>query len=241
MRILNIGNRAVNNYLIETPQGWLVIDTGYAGNFNRFCKGLKKHNINLDSIKYIFITHAHDDHVGFLNELMDATEAILVMHQESPQRLLEGHNRYKGGCSNLLAKIFVNCMGFIGISKHEFPIVKVPTETLLWDGSRQFFKEKGLDIDILPLTGHTSDHIGLLIGENLFCGDASMNGFPSIKRNIIWIEDLESYRSSWEIMINTKANTIYPSHGKPFPKSDLIRFRENLKTIKLHKTKLSIE
>lgn len=132
-------------------------------------------------------------------------------------------------------------MELFGKGKHTFPSVDIPNNALLWNGERQFFKEKGYDIEIISLPGHTGDKIGLLIRDNLFCGDAAMNGFPSIKRNIIWIEDLESYKSSWGIMINSKANTIYPSHGKPFPKVDLINFYNSLNTIKLHKTKLSWE
>lgn len=60
----------------------------------------------------------------------------------------------------------------------------------------------------------------------MFCGDAAMNGIPSIKRNIIWIENLADYSRSWDYMIATNAKTIYPSHGKPFPAYDLKRFRK---------------
>lgn len=241
MNIINIGNRAVNNYLVQLPNGWLVIDTGYPNGYKRFKNKLNKTGIDEKDIKYIFITHAHDEHIGFLNELIDNTDAQIIIHDETPDRLLAGHNKYKGGCSNKLAKFFVNSMGLFGKAEHSFPPVVIPDRTLIWDGRKQFFKEKGYDMEIISLPGHTSDHIGLLVCENLLCGDAAMNGFPSIKRNIIWIEDLESYRSSWDIMINSKANTIYPSHGKPFPKSDLIRFRNYLDLIKLYKTKLSLE
>ena len=48
-----------------------------------------------------------------------------------------------------------------------------------------------------------------------------MNGFPSIKRTIIWIEDLEQYRQSWEKIMALKPAMVYPSHGKPFPATDL--------------------
>ena len=241
MKIINIGNKAVNNYLVQLPDGWLAIDTGYPNGYKKFKNKLNKSGIDEKDIKYIFITHAHDDHVGFLNELIDNTDAQIIMHNETPERLLVGHNKYKGGCSNKLAKFFVNNMGWFGKGEHSFPPVIIPERTLIWDGNKQFFKEKGYNMEIISLPGHTGDHIGLLIGDNLFCGDAAMNGFPSIKRNIIWIEDLESYKSSWEIMINSRANTIYPSHGKPFPKSDLIRFRKNLDSIKLYRTKLSLE
>jgi glyoxylase-like metal-dependent hydrolase (beta-lactamase superfamily II) len=232
MEIINMGDRAVNNYIIKTSKGYIVVDTGYAGNYNRFCKKLKKHRISFDEIKFIFITHAHDDHVGLLNELIRNTHATLIMHSESPERLIVGHNKYGGGYPNLLAKFFFGIMSLLGKGKHEFPVVKVDNDTLLWNGKNQFFKEMGIELEIISLPGHTSDSIGLLTNDGiLLCGDASMNGFPSIKRNIIWIENLEDYKKSWNRMIESSAREIYPSHGAPFPKKDLIKYRDYLENM----------
>lgn len=237
MEIINVGNFKVNNYIIKTSKGYIVVDTGYAGSFNLFCKKLKEHRISFDEIKFIFITHVHDDHVGFLNELIRTTDAKLVMHSESPERLIVGHNKYGGGYPNLLAKFFFGIMSLLGKGKHEFPVVKVDNDTLLWNGENQFFKEMGIELEIISLPGHTSDLIGLLTDDGiLLCGDASMNGFPSIKRNIIWIENLEDYKKSWNTMIESSARKIYPSHGAPFPKKDLIKYRDYLE--KMNQTKM---
>lgn len=236
MEIINVGDFTVNNYIIKTSKGYIVVDTGYPGNYNRFCKKLKEHGISFDEIKYIFITHAHDDHVGFLNELIRNTNAKLIMHSESPERLKVGHNNFNGGCPNLLAKFFFGIMSLVGIGKHVFPVVKVDNDTLLWNGENQFFKEMGIELEIISLPGHTIDLIGLLTDDGiLLCGDASMNGFPSIKRNIIWIENLVDYKESWDKMIESSAKEIYPSHGAPFPKKDLIKYRDYLE--KMNQTK----
>ncbi len=237
MKIFNIGNRILNNYIIDTGKGYLVIDTGYAGGLPRFLAGLQKNGINPQDIKYIFLTHAHDDHAGYLEELMQATGATLVMDKLSPDRLLAGHNQWIGGCSGRLAKLFVSAMSLAGKGKHEFPAmdVRVAKNVVLWDGENQFFKQLGLPLTIVALRGHTADNTGLLTDDGaLFCGDAAMNGFPSVKRNIIWIENLEDYRNSWDIMIKSSAKEIYPSHGKPFPKSDLIKYRKHLDKIRLY-------
>ena len=236
MEIINVGNFTVNNYIIKTSKGYIVVDTGYPGNYNRFCKKLKEHRISFDEIKYIFITHAHDDHVGFLNELIRDTDAKLIMHSESPERLIVGHNKYGGGYPNILAKIFFGIMSLLGKGKHEFPVVKVDNDTLLWNEENQFFKEVGIELEIISLPGHTSDLIGLLTDDGiLLCADASMNGFPSIKRNIIWIENLEDYKKSWNRMIESSAREIYPSHGAPFPKEDLIKYSHYLEKMNLTK------
>lgn len=85
MEIINIGNRIVNNRLIRTEQGYIVVDTGYPGNYKQFNSKLKRNRISLGDIKFIFITHVHDDHIGFLNELITDTSANIIMHKESPE------------------------------------------------------------------------------------------------------------------------------------------------------------
>ena len=241
MEIINIGNKIVNNYLIKTSKGYIVIDTGYPGTYDRFKKFLARNCISHEEIKFIFITHVHDDHIGFLNELIADTDAILIMHKDSPRRLLLGHNEYIGGCSGILAKLCVKGMKIAGNRKHTFPIVEVDSNVILWDGIHQFFRQIGLDLDIITLSGHTGDSIGLLTNDGiLLCGDACMNGFPSIKRTIIWIENLEEYKKSWDIMIKSSAKVLFPSHGKPFQKNDLVKYRSSLNRVRLHKINFSI-
>ena len=237
MKIVNIGNRVLNNYLVETDKGWVAVDTGYAGGMSRFMAGLRKNGISPQDIKYIFLTHAHDDHAGYLEELMQATGATVVMDSLAPERLLAGHNQWIGGCSGRLAKFFVSAMSLAGKGKHKFPAMDVRgiENVVLWDGTRQFLKEQGLPLTFVSLPGHTADHIGLLTAAGaLFCGDAAMNGFPSVHHNIIWIEDLAAYRKSWNTMIESPAKEIYPSHGRLFPKQDLIRFYKHLEALKIH-------
>ncbi len=45
MEYVNIGNRVLNNYILRTSLGYVVIDTGYAGGFDRFCKDLKRTSV----------------------------------------------------------------------------------------------------------------------------------------------------------------------------------------------------
>ena len=42
----------------------------------------------------------------------------------------------------------------------------------------------------------------------------------------IWIENIADFEKSWEQLISTNAETIYPAHGKPFPKSDLAKYKD---------------
>ena len=60
---------------------------------------------------------------------------------------------------------------------------------------------------------------------------------PSLKRITIWIEDKNAFQNSWDILINEKANLIYPSHGKPFSDNDLKKYKSCICRVKLYKLK----
>ena len=69
MKIYNLGNRVVNNNLVNLDEsGYVLVDTGYVEGYADFLKRLEKTGVSPKDIKYVFLTHAHDDHAGFLND-----------------------------------------------------------------------------------------------------------------------------------------------------------------------------
>ena len=226
IKILNFGGKVVNNYVLATKEGLIVIDTGYQNGFKRFSRKLSEFGFSFSDIAYIFITHIHDDHIGFLKALFDATKAPIILHSEGIERLKEGKNRFIGGCSTKLALLFCRAMALAGKGKHEFPPIDLSNRAIITNTNPEYLNSMGLPAKIMMLPGHTGDSIGLLLeGDKLFCGDAAMNNFPSTARQIIWIENLENYQQSWDVIINSGAKTIFPGHGNPFPVEDLILYR----------------
>ena len=235
--ICNLGSRVVNNYLISSDAGLILIDTGYAGGFPHFLKMLEKNRIRPTEIRYVFLTHAHDDHAGFLNEVLEATDAEVILHPKAAEGLKRGQNSFEGGCSSFTAWLFCQILALFGHGDHRYPAIREEyLERLIPIGSERF---EALDFpcEVLETPGHTADHISLLTGERLFCGDAAMNGFPSRKRTIIWIEDLPAYRQSWETIIGKNPDMIYPSHGRPFKTADLKKYLKSLDRVKLYPLK----
>ena len=153
--------------------------------------------------------------------------------------LKRGQNSFNGGCSTTFAFIFCKLMGLFGKAEHRFP----PIDDCFNDRFIEITdknKSKIEDIlegEVLFTPGHTSDSISLKLGDIIFCGDAAMNGVPSIKRLIIWIENTLDYGESWDKIISTDAKMIYPAHGKHFSKGDLIRYKGEISKIKLKKLK----
>ncbi len=160
---------------------------------------------------------------------METTETTIILHSEAIERLKERHNRFIGGCSNTLALLFCKFISLLNKGKHVFPPVNLSSNIIMANEHSNFFRIIGIPADILMLPGHTNDSIGLLLEKDKsFCGDAAMNNFPSIARNIICIENLDDYQKSWDTLISSKAKMIYPGHGKPFPIKDLVRFRHSM-------------
>lgn len=237
MKIINLGTRVVNNYLIASEAGYILIDTGYAGGFSRFMKALKRNGVRPEEIRYVFLTHAHDDHAGFLNEVLAATDAEVILHPGAVDGLKRGQNSFEGGCSSRLAWLFCRVLALFGHGDHRYPAIRAEYLDRLIPIGTERFRALNFLYEILETPGHTSDHISLLAGDALFCGDAAMNGFPSRRRTIIWIEDLDQYRRSWEVILKKAPAMLYPAHGKPFQTADLKRYLKSLDKVKLYALK----
>ena len=235
--IIDLGTRVVNNYLIPSGDGFILIDTGYAGGFAHFQKMLEKHGVRPEEIRYVFLTHAHDDHAGFLNEVLAATGADVLLHPKAVEVLQRGQNSFEGGCSSPLAWLSCQVLALLGHGEHRFPAIREEYLDRLFPIDSERFKTLHFPCEVLETPGHTADHISLLAGDVLFCGDAAMNGFPSIGRTTVWIEDLQQYRQSWEAIIDKNPKMLYPAHGKPFQTADLQRYLKTLENRKLYALK----
>ena len=224
LRIHNIGGYVVKNYLLETPIGWIAIDTGYPGGEGIFLKRFQELT-PLDNLKYIFLTHAHDDHAGFLAALLSKTTAKVILNPMGIPALENGRSNEPPGAgySSWPASLFSKFK-----KDFSFPPVKLGDRAVFVSSEAdQVFKAMGLPLRILFLPGHTSESIGLFLEETceLFCGDAAMNAFISVARHTIWIEDAQEFGKSWDKMLALNPTKIYPFHGTPFPPKDLVRYR----------------
>lgn len=218
VKMHEIGNFMVRNYLLETEEGYIAIDTGYPGGMERFIRRFER-IAPLAKLRYIFLTHAHDDHAGFLAALLERTSARVIMHPAAEAELRSGENAVLPGAgySTRLAATF-------GIFKKEFrfppvaPVLLAERAVYVRAPADQFFMAQGLPLRILFLPGHTADSIGLLDEETgfLYAGDAAMNAVISRGKHTIWIDDVKQYQASWETMLAAAPRKILPGHGNPF-------------------------
>ncbi len=238
MDIYNVGNRVMNTYIYHALEDYIMIDTGYEHSLKNVEKRASKQGISLSEVKYVFLTHAHDDHAGFLNELLSKYSGIkVIISNRAMPTLIKGQNSFVGGCSGLAALVFCEFMKLIGKGKHLFPAINKQNMDRFIEISPQNLAdaENLLQGKILFTPGHTSDSISLKIGNIIFCGDAAMNGLPSFKRITIWIEDKNAFQNSWNILIDEEADWIYPAHGKPFRRDNLRKYINHIPKVRLYK------
>lgn len=121
-KTINWGNRIVNNWIYPISQGYVLIDTGYETGYSRLKVKLVSNHINIKDICYIFLTHAHDDHAGFLNDILnDCPDLQVIVNYKSLETLYKGQNSFNGSCTSIFALTFCNIMKIIGKGTHKFP------------------------------------------------------------------------------------------------------------------------
>ena len=156
------------------------------------------------------------------------------------ERLYKGQNSFHGGCTTKIALLFCFLMKFVGKGKHLFPPITQEYSCRCIQVTEQNRKQVELLLQgkIIDTPGHTADSISLLTNDgSLFCGDAAMNGLPSLHRITIWAEDKTDFLKSWETIIALRPNLIYPGHGKPFGYDDLkinLKRAKNMELLPIH-------
>ncbi len=232
IRIHDIGNYMLRNYLLETPQGWIALDSGYAGGDFAYFNRLKRYTPP-DGLRYVFLTHAHNDHAGFLGELVAQSGAKLVVSQASLPRLATGENMLPEG-TGFTSRFGVALSAMMKRSSFP-PVLPDASAIILNSEADQPFLAAGLPIRVVFLPGHTVDSIGLFLEETreLLCGDAASNAIIAPARRAILIEDVPAFAQSWDKILALNPSRIYPSHGNPFAPEDLTRYRDQLENLKL--------
>jgi glyoxylase-like metal-dependent hydrolase (beta-lactamase superfamily II) len=80
-------------YVVETPEGPVLIDSGLESNASPVKSELAKLGLNWNDLRAIFLTHAHGDHTGGAEHLREATKATVYAGQGDVSVLRAGSSR----------------------------------------------------------------------------------------------------------------------------------------------------
>lgn len=229
-------------YLIPCRAGFLQIDTGYDRDYGRYRRELARAGLQVSDVKYLLLTHHHDDHAGFLNDLTHDTALTVMAHERAPALLLTGVNDKTrgGGYVNRFVKRVADVkMRLDPQWTLTFPPFELRAHDVLVSADDdRLLRQLDVAGKILYTPGHCIDHLSVVLDSGeAFCGDAAAS-FPlwaNIKYCAVFMTDMEESYRSWQKLLDAGAQTIYPAHGRPFPAERLKKHMGQITTSQLVK------
>jgi glyoxylase-like metal-dependent hydrolase (beta-lactamase superfamily II) len=226
-----------NVYLLPFQNGYLQIDTGYEWDYPAYRKQLSRKYIDTWEIKYLLLTHHHDDHTGFLYDLTEDTPLRIIAHRKSADLLQGGLNdkSHGGGYVNK----FIRSMAALKMQlnrrwKLTFRAFMIRGEDLLLNGDDdQILRSIGIPGQVLYTPGHCVDELSLVLDSGeAFCGDAAANflNWAGTRNCAVFMTDMEDAYRSWQRLLDAGASVIYPAHGRSFAASNLVRNMNRIRT-----------
>jgi hydroxyacylglutathione hydrolase len=201
-------------YLIKA-EGCIMIDVGPTFTLPKIKSWFKSIPVNPQEVNLVVITHAHFDHAGAIAGVKELTGAQVAIHQTEQEML-------RTGIASLPTP--VTPWGKIGLGLLK-PMVKV----IQYPGVKPdlVIGDEGMPLDdfgipgrIIHTPGHTDGSLSVLLDNgDAFVGCMSHNAPPfRLSPNYpVFADDLDQLWSSWKLLLDQGAKTIYPGHGKGFP------------------------
>jgi hydroxyacylglutathione hydrolase len=205
-----------------------MIDTNMPGTYDRFLDKLGGLGIDLADIKYLLLTHHHDDHAGFAADLLRDTDARVIVHELAVPILHRGQTQNpftkkgmdRGRFLNPWTRYSMMLLSAFVQRGWGYPPVEVGDKDFVVQGDAPDpLQEIGIDGVILHTPGHSQDSISIVLADgSAFVGDAAMNfmRFFGTRYRPIYAEDYDKVYESWRKLMEHGASVIYTAHGAPF-------------------------
>jgi metallo-beta-lactamase class B len=87
-----VGTYDLACYLVTTPKGHILINTGLAESVPMISSHVEALGFKFTDIKILLATHAHFDHVGGMAEIKKITGAKMMIHEKDAPVLADGGN-----------------------------------------------------------------------------------------------------------------------------------------------------
>lgn len=199
-----------NTFMVTTPEGNVIIDTSSPVPAERHRRLLKAENAG--PVKYVILTHGHNDHIGGLRLWKEPDTQIIA--QEEHTEFLNYQVRLAGFFAERNAAQFSRPRPVTGQWRGNYGAVIEPT--ILFRDKYEF-SLGGLTFEIIHTPGETPDHLSVWIPQlkAAFVGDNYYESFPNIYTlrgtKPRWALD---YVNSLNRVLALKPEIVIPSHGR---------------------------
>lgn len=195
--LITVTIRSTHYYLIDTGQGFFMVDAGWAGGLPELKSQLKRYRVDLAQIRYVMITHHHPDHAGLTQEIKQASHAqLIILEKQIP--FLENLDVFYAG------------RGFYE------PIRIEANDLVLKSSNKADLSRIGVQGEIIETPGHSEDSVSLVLDSGkAFIGDLH-------PPDLVADDMRELTCQSWKKLLKMNAKTIYPAHGDHF-QTDVVK------------------
>jgi glyoxylase-like metal-dependent hydrolase (beta-lactamase superfamily II) len=243
------GLKAVNAYLLRAADGDLLIDCGWdhPASWEVLTSALEHLGSGLSSVRHVFATHFHGDHLGAAGRIREASRALVTLglgDRESALILATDPELSSSRAGELLRRHgAASVVAALNLAAAGRPprAWRTPLPDLYLTGGLLRFQDR--EMEVLPTPGHTRGHLCLFdrVSGTLFAGDHVL---PRITPSIgVEFSDggrpLQNFLSSLETVRELPASLVLPAHGPTF--TDLAGRVDQLLEHHRHRLRLCLE
>jgi len=217
-----------NCYLLKLKYGYLMIDCGNGHDKDKFIKTLGNLGISVKDIRYIFLTHHHNDHCGLIHFITNENPSAQVIMSRKCAEYMETGIHFKHDdemYSNFALRMIVETYSKFdkNWSDRFAPYYRREHDIIIEHDDSNILPRLGMDGKIILTPGHTEDSISLVAGYAAFVGDAARNmlNFTGMPYYPILYYDAGACRESLKKLVNEGVDKICPAHGEPFSANEL--------------------
>jgi metallo-beta-lactamase class B len=197
-----VGAIEVSSYLITTPQGHILLDSGFAETVPQIRENVKQLGFKFEDIKLLITSHAHYDHTGGMAELKALTGAKLAASEADAVQLATGdRDDFQWG--------------------NRFEFAPVQADRILHDGDTVELGGVWLVAHLTP--GHTRGNTtwtmevkdGGKTYNVVFLGSTSAPGYRLVN-NRKYPNIVADYQKSFRVLESLPCDVFLGSHGSFF-------------------------
>lgn len=153
---------AIAAYLLEGPDGWVLVETGPMSTLHTLQERLRQHGLQADDVKHVLVTHIHLDHAGAAGWWAQQGATVYVHpvgapHLVDPSRLWHSAGRIYGDAMEQLWG----------------DLLPAPANRVVSVANGETIDVAGLAITAWDTPGHAWHHHVYQIGDVAFSGDAA--------------------------------------------------------------------
>jgi len=205
MRVHTVKMGMANAYLLESPDGLVLVDSGSPGQESALYELMGR--IGRTDLALIVITHAHFDHYGSAAAIRKQTGAPITIGAGDALAMSEGRTELKHAQGRGIVGKWL-----LPLAERLLEPAPTPPDFVVHDGDRMTWA--GMDLEAMHTPGHTTGSISLFAeGSHVFVGDLlSTTLTPHVQR--LYASDWNQILPSLQRIQRHAPEVLYPGHGR---------------------------